>query len=97
MIINGGLNRFVKTFLWILLNLKFKVGVTCHMLFNKLLAEAGEAKKVPDEKEKREAYDNKSMSDEVKASYTALDCDMVGIGFAGKAICSSSRLYHWVE
>ena len=50
---------------------------------NKLLAEAGEAKKVQDEKEKREAYD-KSVSDEVKASYIALDCEMVGIGAQGK-------------
>lgn len=50
---------------------------------NKLLAEAETAKKAQEEKEKRDAYEN-SISDEVKASYVALDCEMVGIGADGK-------------
>ncbi len=50
---------------------------------NQMLAEAEEQKKVDVEKEKREAYEN-SIPDEVKKSFVALDCEMVGIGSDGK-------------
>ena len=50
---------------------------------NKLLAEAEVAKQVQKEKDKRETYEN-SISEEVKASYVALDCEMVGIGAEGR-------------
>lgn len=50
---------------------------------NELLAEAKAAKQILLEKEKRDAYDN-SIPDEVKASYVALDCEMVGVGADGK-------------
>ncbi len=50
---------------------------------NKLLEEADEAKKLQEEKEKREAYEN-SIPEEVKSSYIALDCEMVGVGIDGK-------------
>jgi RNA exonuclease 4 len=50
---------------------------------NQLLAEADAAKQLQKEQDKRDAYDN-SISDEVKSSYVALDCEMVGIGTDGK-------------
>jgi RNA exonuclease 4 len=50
---------------------------------NKLLEEAEVAKRAQKEKEKQEAYEN-SIPDEIKKSYVALDCEMVGIGIEGK-------------
>jgi RNA exonuclease 4 len=50
---------------------------------NKLLAEAEVAKQEQQLKDKREAYEN-SISDEIKSSYVALDCEMVGVGTEGK-------------
>ena len=50
---------------------------------NELLAEAEAAKKTQLEKDKRDAYDN-SIPEEVKNTYVALDCEMVGVGADGK-------------
>mmetsp|Transcript_20054 Transcript_20054/g.29490 ORF Transcript_20054/g.29490 Transcript_20054/m.29490 type:complete len:370 (+) Transcript_20054:77-1186(+) len=50
---------------------------------NQLLAEAEVAKKVEEEEKKRKKYED-SISEEEKAKYVALDCEMVGIGAGGK-------------
>jgi len=50
---------------------------------NELLAEAEAAKQIQLEKDKRDAYET-SVPEEVKASYVALDCEMVGVGADGK-------------
>ena len=48
-----------------------------------MLAVAAAAKELQVEKDKRDAYES-SVPDEVKTSYVALDCEMVGVGADGK-------------
>ena len=50
---------------------------------NELLAVAAATKELQVKKDKRDAYES-SVPDEVKTSYVALDCDMVGVGANGK-------------